>query len=314
MCTSMERLSSTVPVRTTANNPAANLNTDRHHTAMAEYIPGRHLAYWDAWDAPGLKSAYELMEETLTEQGPFDGVIAYSQGGAFVLGYLLQHLIDFPGAALPFKFAVFLGTAAALSSDPDYKTAEIQSCFSLLTKEERDELHEGFTSRKGHRNPREMEIVTDGRLQGRPKELFIALLDMVQASLGARNFFGIEESDARMAVDEDTYSLDVFPRFFNAIYTTQRIPIPTVHIRGLHDDPAPLRLAELAQELCEPSMVQLLRYDGVHEVPHREEDVSRIKKAIEKAYVMGQMNTHFVPAAPTPMEQAPMEQPALVKA
>lgn len=265
---------------------------------MADYIPGRHLAYWDAWDAPGIEASFELMEETLAEQGPFDGVLAYSQGGAFVLGYLLQHLIDRPNEPLPFKFAVFLGTAAALSSDPDYKTEEIRSCFKSLTDAERDELHEGFVTRQGHRDPREMPVVTDGRLQGREKELFIALLDHVQASLGARNFFGIEESDARQAVDEGTYNLEVFPRFFNAVYTTQRINIPTVHIRGLHDDPAPLRLAELAQELCDSSMVQLIRYDGVHEVPHREEDVSRIRRAVEKAYAMGQMNDVRIPAPP----------------
>jgi pimeloyl-ACP methyl ester carboxylesterase len=265
---------------------------------MAEYIPGRHLAYWDAWDAPGLKAAYELMDETIAEQGPFDGVIAYSQGGAFALGYLLQMLIDDPNAVMPFKFAVFHGTAAALSSDPEYNTAEIMRSLGKLTDEEAEELHVGFVSRKGHRDPREMPVAKDGRLSGQDLELFCELLDMVKASLGARNFFGIEESDERMAVNEDeVYSLKDFPRFFNAVYTPQRIPIPTVHIRGLHDDVAPLRLAEIAQELCEPSMTQLIRYDGVHEVVHKADDVARVRAAVEKAYMMGQMNATHMPKA-----------------
>jgi hypothetical protein len=236
------------------------------------------------------------MDETLAEQGPFDGAIAYSQGGAWAIGYCLQRLIDNPNEPLPFKFICFIGTAAALSSDPNYKREEIMSCFTQLTDEERDELHVGFTSRKGHRDPREMPITQDGRLTGRERELFIALLDMVQASLGARAFFGIEESDDRKAVDEDTYSLEVFPRFFHNVYTTHRINIPTVHVRGLHDDPAALRLSEIAMNLCDPTMMQHLRYDGVHEVPNKEEDVNRIRKAIEKAYVSGQMNDHRIPS------------------
>lgn len=263
---------------------------------MAEFIPGRHLAYWDAWDAPGLKAAFELMDETIAEQGPFDGVIAYSQGGAFALGYLLQMMIDDPSEPLPFKFAVFHGTAAALSSDPDYMTKEIMGSLGKLSDEEADELHVGFVTRKGHRDPRDMPVTKDGRLNERELELFVELIDMVKASLGARNFFGIEESDERQAVNEDdVYSLQDFPRFFNAVYTNQRINIPTVHIRGLHDDPAPLRLAEIAQELCEPSMVQLIRYDGVHEVVHKHDDVVRVRQAVEKAYVMGQMNQIHMP-------------------
>lgn len=259
---------------------------------MAEFIPGRHLAYWDAWAPEGLQAAYELMDETISTQGPFDGILAYSQGGAWALGYMLQHMIDHPGKPLPFKFAVFFGTAAALSSDPEYMTDTIMGAMSKLSDKEADELHDGFISRKGHKDPREFNAVKDGVLTGRDAEIFIGLLDMVQASLGARNFFGIDESDATNAIPEDAYSLKNFPRFFNKLITKERINIPTVHIRGLHDDPAPLRLAEIAQELCDPEKVQLIRYNGVHEVPHRQEDTVRIRQAIEKAYIQGQIQSH----------------------
>lgn len=274
---------------------------------MADFIPGRHLAYWDAWSADGIQAANELMEETLAEHGPFDGALAYSQGGAFVLGYCLQHLIDRPGVPLPFKFVCFFGTAAALSADPEYKTKEIMAALNQLTDEEKDELHEGFISRKGHKDPREFSVIKENKVQGKEREIFIALIDMVQASLGARNFFGIDESDETNAIDDDSYNLEDFPRFFNAVYTTQKINIPTVHVRGLRDDPAPLKLAELAQEMCDPTMTQLVRYDGVHEIPHKAEDVLRIRQAIDKAYVMGQSNHFDIPKISTrPMEQAVM--------
>lgn len=277
---------------------------------MADFIPGRHLAYWDAWGPEGLKAAYELMDECLATQGPFDGALAYSQGGAFVLGYLLQHLMDHPGKPLPFKFSVFFGTAAALSSDAEYNTDEIMSALSKVSEKEANELHEGFISRQGHKDPREFDVVKEGRVTGRDKEIFIALLDMVQASLGARNFFGIEESDKTMAIDEDSYSLENFPRFFNAVYTTQRINIPTVHIRGHFDDPAPTKLAEIAQEMCDPAQVQLIKYNGVHEVPYQKEDTTRIRQAIEKAYIAGQMQSFAVPD----MQTMPVAQSAVAAA
>ncbi|KAF7187621.1 Esterase alnB [Pseudocercospora fuligena] len=260
-----------------------------NRSAMAEFIPGRHLSYWDAWGAEGLKAAFELMEDTIEEKGPFDGVYGYSQGGAFVLGYLLQRLIDHPEKPLPFKFVAFQGTAAALSSDPEYNSAEIMSALEKLSEKEKKELHDGFISRQGHKDPRTFDAVKDGRIQGRDKEIFVALIDMVQSSLGARNFFGIDESDGTNAIDPDSYGLADFPRFFNPVYTKQRIPIPTVHIRGHFDDPAATRLAEIAQELCDPSKVQLVKYNGVHELPTKEPDVTNIARAIEKAYGMGQL-------------------------
>lgn len=222
-------------------------------------MPGRHLSYWDAWGAEGIRNAYDLMDDTLAEKGPFDGVYGYSQGGAFVLGYCLQHMIDHPGKPLPFKFIAFQGTAAALSADAHYKDAEIMSALEKLSEKEKQELHDGFISRQGHKDPRTFDVVKEGRIEGRDKEIFIALIDMVQVSLGARNFFGIDESDDTNAVDPDSYGLADFPRFFNKVYTDERISIPTVHIRGIHDDPAPTRLAEIAQELCDPNKVQLVK-------------------------------------------------------
>jgi pimeloyl-ACP methyl ester carboxylesterase len=64
----------------------------------------------------GLQAAFNLLEETIEDEGPFDGVIAFSQGAAVVSSYILQSLKESP-ARSPFKFAIFFSAAMPFDLD-----------------------------------------------------------------------------------------------------------------------------------------------------------------------------------------------------
>lgn len=66
---------------------------------------GPYLQY--AGCSENVDAATAYLEEIIEEEGPFDGVIGFSQGAAFAARLLLRHQEREPLAPPPFKMAVF---------------------------------------------------------------------------------------------------------------------------------------------------------------------------------------------------------------
>ncbi|RAK74468.1 uncharacterized protein BO72DRAFT_435203 [Aspergillus fijiensis CBS 313.89] len=64
-------------------------------------------AYFDEKNPESGVAAYGHLEELLYHEGPYDGVIAFSQAGTLILTYL-AHLAKQPDRPLPFRFAIIL--------------------------------------------------------------------------------------------------------------------------------------------------------------------------------------------------------------
>ncbi|RAK87227.1 major facilitator superfamily transporter, partial [Aspergillus costaricaensis CBS 115574] len=65
-------------------------------------------AYFDEHNPQTGFAAYHYLEEYLLEEGPYDGVIAFSQAGTMILTYLIHLAKQDPRAEMPFKFAIIL--------------------------------------------------------------------------------------------------------------------------------------------------------------------------------------------------------------
>ena len=55
--------------------------------------------------------ALNELDEYIKTEGPFDGVMAFSQGAALISTYLVQQSQDNPTQSLPFRCAIFLSAA-----------------------------------------------------------------------------------------------------------------------------------------------------------------------------------------------------------
>ncbi|PYI31502.1 major facilitator superfamily transporter [Aspergillus indologenus CBS 114.80] len=65
-------------------------------------------AYFDEKNPESGVAAYRHLEELLYHEGPYDGVIAFSQAGTLILTYLAYLAKHKPHCPLPFKFAIIL--------------------------------------------------------------------------------------------------------------------------------------------------------------------------------------------------------------
>ncbi len=73
---------------------------------MDQIYPGPYLQY--ASCAETVDAALAYVDEIILEEGPFDGVIGFSQGAACAARIILRHQARDPLGPQPFKLAVFL--------------------------------------------------------------------------------------------------------------------------------------------------------------------------------------------------------------
>lgn len=71
-----------------------------------------YFNYFHNNSAPSILKAVEDLSTFLEREGPYDGIIAFSQGGCLAATYIIHHLQKYPHKALPFKCAIFLSSIA----------------------------------------------------------------------------------------------------------------------------------------------------------------------------------------------------------
>lgn len=72
-------------------------------------------------DLASVSAAYQLIYDIIEEEGPFDGILGFSQGATLATAFLLHHAEQCP-LDLPFvhfKYAVFIGGAPPRTSDTE---------------------------------------------------------------------------------------------------------------------------------------------------------------------------------------------------
>ncbi|KAK8045424.1 hypothetical protein PG993_005448 [Apiospora rasikravindrae] len=90
---------------------------------------GPFLCYYDKPVQERLQRAFDLLDDVIREDGPFDGIFGFSQGGALAASFLLHHREMHPHDPEPFQLAIFMG--ATLPFDPQSQTRANQYVTSI---------------------------------------------------------------------------------------------------------------------------------------------------------------------------------------
>jgi predicted esterase len=61
-------------------------------------------------DDQSIMNAYEMLDEIIEEDGPFDGVLGFSHGGVVAAGILAHHATTKPYEPPPFRCAIFFSS------------------------------------------------------------------------------------------------------------------------------------------------------------------------------------------------------------
>jgi len=79
-------------------------------------FPGPYRRYLPDNSVESTAEQHGFISEIIAEEGPFDGVLAFSQGASLIASILLHHEIEKPLSRPPFRFAVFICSTYAHSA------------------------------------------------------------------------------------------------------------------------------------------------------------------------------------------------------
>ncbi|KAH8885727.1 hypothetical protein GQ53DRAFT_728710 [Thozetella sp. PMI_491] len=93
---------------------------DGEHTVAAApgiglLHPGPYFAWHRRHFTKDIQAAHDYINSVIEEDGPYDGVIGYSQGAALAASLLLSQLDRQPHRPRPFRFAIFICSVMPVS-------------------------------------------------------------------------------------------------------------------------------------------------------------------------------------------------------
>ncbi|RMZ80446.1 hypothetical protein DV737_g3021, partial [Chaetothyriales sp. CBS 132003] len=230
-------------------------------TSLSAFTKGTFYCYYDAFDPASVKKAHEMLNEVIEEEGPFDGIVGFSQGGSLAVAYLLQHEIDHPNEPVPFKFAAIFSSIISFTPDKAY-------CEDILQNLTEEELKALATFPE-----------TDfSVLSPDARTLFEAMAEALSAGQGGGFLAAHPDKDVFLRGETSR-----IPRIIHPDLVKQRIRIPTIHVVGKQDDPLMVRQSELMYKVCDPTASKWLEHSGGHDVPRQVQDAKATVAALEWA-------------------------------
>jgi predicted esterase len=226
-------------------------------------IHGPFFSHTAGYSAAEMVDAFNHLEETIHELGPFDGVLGFSQGAALTIAYM--HRQEELQMMVPFGFAVCLSSVVPCSADVTY----LQGTIEKLSE---------------HRRLLTVGPATHDSTLKKEELIFINLL--MKTIVPAR-----ERQAMLPDIDINLYTngggIDA-PRIMHPQLLTTRIRIPTVHVTGKRDFDFMHNMSEAAIGLCDERMVRKLQHSGGHHPPQKNAEVQALIRAMDWAIKQSQ--------------------------
>ncbi|KAL2820817.1 serine hydrolase FSH [Aspergillus cavernicola] len=246
---------------------------------------GPFYNWYDGLSSSNVKAAHDLVLEVIEDEGPFDGVIGFSQGASLALSILYHHEITRPHQPPLFRFGVFFCAVLSISPDVQFNT-EVISRYTRYYKsvEEEEEKDDDST-------------MDDFKLLSPTPTHRATLLLPGQKRALVKDVIGLVRQLVKTGADHDDNASrkqwktrggeEGFPRVYHPLVNKARISIPTVHSIGRSD---PLRRqSELQARLCNKGLTRVIEFQGAHKVPSNMNDLQAVVFAVEWAMRMAQM-------------------------
>ncbi|KAL8851897.1 MAG: hypothetical protein Q9221_003220 [Calogaya cf. arnoldii] len=209
------------------------------------FYPPPYYSFWNIFAIAEVRKAHTWLRDLLARDGPYDGVMCFSQGCSLVASFCLYHQAETPDEPLPFKIAVFICGGAPMQALEDLGIE--------VSQEARDV------------DSRSAKALAE---QASNDAILKSGVDRWQNAHGVQ-----PRSDVPMD-PSNVYGLD-----FTKMPPHLRIKIPTVHIYGNKDPrcPASLQLSHFS----DPRLTKTYDHGGGHEVPRSSEVSDRIARLVE---------------------------------
>lgn len=203
-----------------------------------------YYAWWEGNNPASVRTSHTWLLSKLARDGPYDGVLLFSQGCSLIASFLLYHQATNPTSPPPFKVAIFICGGIPL---------QILEDLGAKVSQEAHDWDEKTRVLLREKNTDAASILSQGH-------------DRWGSSA--------EDDTAEEAESNDPSATMNNPHNVFGLDTTQfsehsKIRIPTVHIYGAKD---PRRSASLQLAcLCRAEVRKIYDHGGGHDIPRRKE-------------------------------------------
>lgn len=217
---------------------------------IAEVYSGPYIAFFTHPTPEQVAEAFELVNEIIDEDGPFDGIMGFSQGASLAASILLQRQLDHPSKPPQFHFAIFICGLLPFSPHTDFHK----------------ELYDGF--RHQAVNSPITSLDEKVPLDRSAFNSDIEWTSAVSSAITKRPSAAVAQQVIAMFESLRGNSRQSMPTAWHPLWDDPRIDMPTAHIIGAKDSWMPQSL--LLKDFCVESQSRLFDHRGGHEVPRSE--------------------------------------------
>nr|POE87421.1 hydrolase fub4 [Quercus suber] len=242
---------------------------------------GPYLCYYKSVSTPEVLRAHDQVQSFIEDEGPFDGVVGFSQGSALAASMLIHHTLTTPGDQPPFTFAILF--SGNLPFSPDH-SLYLNMWMNLVAKHETTTISPDLPGDSATSVP-----IGNGATQhhssgpnglGSNSNVLTNLLGPAQ-DMHELLFASLSNSSNGRAVLE-AFQIDPSSskscRPYHPQWIEARVRVPTLHIVGKIDPFA--AQAYRLYDLCSSDARHMIEHPGGHDVPR---DGRPMNVAVERA-------------------------------
>lgn len=232
---------------------------------VPKWYPGPYYSYLDDHSPAELVEVLGNLNTFIEYNGPFDGILGFSHGGAIAASYILDRQMRQPRLPPQFSFAIFISPAGPFSPNTWLLQDEIKGLVKHSSPESDSSIFSGNFDYR--------ESVERTFLQ------HLSLYRLVYDRLGITkpvfklDFFHTHDSDA-------------VPRFLHPSFVKDRIDIPTVHVMGKREMTHMRQLSLVVQDMCDRLLMRAHQHQGGHSLPVKDE-LRELASSVEWAAKQG---------------------------
>ncbi|KAL9600260.1 MAG: hypothetical protein Q9219_003304 [cf. Caloplaca sp. 3 TL-2023] len=209
------------------------------------FYPPPYYSFWNDTSTYAVRKSHTWLREKISRDGPYDGVMCFSQGCSLIASFCLYHQAETPNQPLPFKVAIFICGGVPLQVLEDVGIDVSQEAWDM-NEESSKALAEQASSDAILKSGLNRWVNASGATSNG------------DVPLDPKNVFGLD---------------------FTTMPKHLRIPLPTVHVYGNKDPRCPSSL-QLTQ-FSDPKLRRTYDHGGGHDVPRKTEVSDNIAWLVE---------------------------------
>jgi hypothetical protein len=263
--------------------------------------------------AKEIKVVHDYVQSVIDDEGPFDGVMGFSEGAAIATSLLIQHEIDHPKDPPPFNFAIIFSCGIVVSHDNNFARKEyeyaqakyphvalkaLQNQDVSKVEEEESKNDEAVLKQEEAEEAEEADKpdkkTRDGKIRSR-----LGLLRPSKRAALVAEVFGSLASAARIGAQfhgkviellppDLSGGVDAVPRLFHPQLVSERVKIPTVFVTG-RNDPF-YKHCQISKRLFSKDNTRFLEHAGAHDLPRLDREIKSVVSATQLAIAKSQMS------------------------